>query len=42
MPADLVGLGKIGVRLIEKISDATGVLYPQSTEGIDLVKIART
>ena len=27
MAADLVGLGQIGVRLIEKISDATGVLY---------------
>ena len=27
MAADLVGIGKIGVRLIEKISDATGVLY---------------
>lgn len=27
MAADLVGIGQIGVRLIEKISDATGVLY---------------
>ena len=27
MAADLVGIGPIGVRLIEKISDATGVLY---------------
>ena len=27
MSADLVGLGKVGVRLVEKISDATGVLY---------------
>ena len=27
MAADLVGIGKIGVRLIEKISDATGVVY---------------
>ena len=27
MAADLVGIGSIGVRLIEKISDATGVLY---------------
>lgn len=27
MAADLVGLGQIGVRLIEKISDATGVIY---------------
>lgn len=27
MAADLVGFGKVGVRLIEKISDATGVLY---------------
>lgn len=27
MAVDLVGIGPIGVRLIEKISDATGVLY---------------
>ena len=27
MAADLVGIGKIGVRLIEKISDAAGVIY---------------
>ena len=27
MPDDLAGIGKIGARLIEKISDATGVLY---------------
>ena len=30
MAADLVGIGPIGVRLIEKISDATGVLYEPS------------